>query len=392
MKVLHVITRLDPGGSAENTLLSCQHLADKGWEVVLAAGPGKTEDLCWIESSGVRAVVIPSLRRDPHPTADPRALWQLLRLIRRERPDILHTHSAKGGILGRWAGWLARVPHIVHTPHGHVLYGYARGFKNWLYLLAERITAPITDRLVALSEGERRESVEHGIGRADQWVVIPSGVPIEEIVREPVGGERSNSESESGSGILRVGTVARLEHVKGVDILILAAARLATNPSISGAPFEVLIWGDGDQEEELLRLAEDSGVEKKARLVGTAQDVDEFLAGLDIYVQPSRNEGMGRALVLAQAHGLPVVATRVCGIPDVVRDDVSGILVESENPAALEAGLERLTVDSSLRNRLAKGAEEWILETDESGFPRFSVEAMAWWLERLYEQLIDNRR
>ena len=122
MKVLHLITRLDPGGSAENTLLTCGYLAEQGWEVVLAAGPGKTEDVGWVEAAGVPAVIVPSLRRDPHPVADLRAFWQLLRLIRRERPDILHTHSAKGGVLGRWAGWLARVPHIVHTPHGHVLY------------------------------------------------------------------------------------------------------------------------------------------------------------------------------------------------------------------------------------------------------------------------------
>jgi len=101
VKILHVITRLDPGGSAENTLLSCRHLADKGWEVVLAAGPGKTEDVGWIEASGVPAVIVPSLRRDPHLVADLRAFWQLLRLMRRERPDILHTHSAKGGVLGR---------------------------------------------------------------------------------------------------------------------------------------------------------------------------------------------------------------------------------------------------------------------------------------------------
>jgi glycosyltransferase involved in cell wall biosynthesis len=401
MKVLHLITRLDPGGSAENTILSCQQLADSGWDVVLAAGPGKTENLGWVEASGVPSIVVPSLRRDPHPVADLQASWQLLRLLRRERPDILHTHSAKAGILGRWAGWLARVPHIVHTPHGHVLYGYARGFKNWLYLLAERITAPITDRLVALSEGEMSESVEHGIGRADQWVVIPSGVPSDALVRgraEFSGAEGSPAQAsdaepapqaaaDSAKRPIRIGSVARLEPVKGIDILVRAAAHLSTRHWRRETPFEILVWGDGEIQADLLRLIEREGVRGTVHLEGTTQEVDDFLTRLDIYVQPSRNEGMGRAMVLAQAQALPVVATRVCGIPDVVRDGESGVLVDPEDPAALAGALERLILDADLRSRLGEGAVQWISQVDETGHIHFSVEAMVGRLLRLYSEL-----
>ena len=110
---------------------------------------------------------------------------------------MLHTHSAKAGILGRWAGALARVTHIVHTPHGHVLYGYASGPKNWLYLLAERLSAPLADRLVALSEGERRESVEHGIGRPQQWVVIASGVELDAAGPDGRGSEPPAGEARA---------------------------------------------------------------------------------------------------------------------------------------------------------------------------------------------------
>jgi glycosyltransferase involved in cell wall biosynthesis len=413
MKVLHLITRLDPGGSAENTLLTCQALAERGWEVVLAAGPGKTRDLSWIETSGVPTVIVPSLRRDPHPVADLRALWQLLRLIRRERPDILHTHSAKGGVLGRWAGWLARTPHIVHTPHGHVLYGYAKGFKNWLYLFAEKITAPITACLVALSEGERRESVEHGIGRREQWVVIPSGVELSALNAgvEPKSAVPDFPVSPGPDRPVRIGTVARLEHVKGLDILVGAAKELRNlmadhraepfdtqdnprheePPLPSHAPvstWKVLIWGDGELHDELVRLAEDLGVADLVEFVGTAEPVDHFLRGLDVYVQPSRNEGMGRAMVLAQALSLPVVATCVCGIPDVVRDGESGLLVPSEDPAALAGALRRLVLDPEARARLAEGARAWIVEKDETGYPRFSLEAMVKRLTDLYGKLV----
>jgi glycosyltransferase involved in cell wall biosynthesis len=357
---------------------------------VLAAGPGKTEDFGWVQHAGVPAVIVPSLRRDPHPVADLRAFWQLLRLIRHERPDILHTHSAKGGILGRWAGWLVRVPHIVHTPHGHVLYGYARGFKNWLYLLAERVTAPVTDRLVALSEGERRESIEHGIGRADQWVVIPSGVPLEGIEERSAEATGPGPGGVSSAGPLRIGTVARLEPVKGIDLLIRATPLLLDSSALTGTSFELLVWGDGVEREDLIHLIEDEGVTGEVHLEGTTQDVNEFLAGLSIYVQPSRNEGMGRALVLAQAHGLPVVASRVCGIPDVVQDGESGILVNSDDPETLASAIESLLLDADLRARFSDAARDWISDVDETGYARFSVEAMIWRLDHLYSQLMGH--
>ncbi|MFQ5744368.1 MAG: glycosyltransferase family 4 protein [Acidobacteriota bacterium] len=387
-KVVHIITRLDPGGLAENTLLTCQYLASRGWTARLAAGPGKRSETAKIGGSAVEVIPLPSLQRDPAPVADARALVQIYRLLRREKPAILHTHSAKAGILGRWAGLLARVPHIVHTPHGHVIYGYAKGIKNWAYLQAERLTAPLTDRLVALSEGERRESAEHGIGRLDQWVVIPSGI---ELTKLPA----ATRSSAPRQGPVKIGVVARLEPVKGLDILIRAAAILRAEAKTaheargdaSANDFEVLVWGDGEQRQQLAALVESEAVGGLIRFVGTEEPAASFMERLDIYVQPSRNEGMGRALAMAQGLGLPVLATRVCGIPDIVRDGESGLLVDSDNPRDLALGLERLIRDAALRRRLAEGARRWIETADESGHPRFSVEAMLWHIERLYRQL-----
>jgi glycosyltransferase involved in cell wall biosynthesis len=317
------------------------------------------------------------MRRDPSPLADPRALWQIWRLLRRERPDVLHTHSAKAGVLGRWAGWLARVPVIVHTPHGHVLYGYARGLKNRAYLLAERASAPITDSLVALSEGEKRESAAAGIGKPEQWVVIPSGVDVDGIV------PRSARSGDSASP-LKVGCVARLEHVKGVDVLVQAAGRLARTHATD---CEILVWGDGRQRDEMAALNERVGASGLLRFVGTEQPVEQFLVSLDLYVQPSRNEGMGRALVLAQGAGLPAIASNVCGIPDVVRDGQTGVLVPPEDPAALAEAIAGLLDDDARRSAFGAAARSWIMTADETGYPRFSTAAMLWRLEHLYRQL-----
>jgi len=377
MKVLHLITRLDPGGSAENTLLTCYHLVENGWQATLAAGPGWTGEAANVGDARVPVLTIPALRRDPSPL-DVVALWQIFRLLRRERPAIIHTHSAKAGVLGRWAGWLARVPVIVHTPHGHVLYGYARGLKNWIYLTAERLTAPITDCLVALSEGERRESAEAGIGRLGTWVVIPSGVDVDEV----------SSRIERPPPPVVLGCVARLEHVKGVDVLVRAAGILAAQPA---SEIEIRVWGEGRDHEALRGLCEDVGAGALLRFVGTDQPVEEFLRSLDVYVQPSRNEGMGRALVLAQAVGLPVVASNVCGIPDVVRDGETGELVPPGDAQALAAAIGDMSADAARRKTFGAAARSWIMSTDETGFPRFSTAAMLWRIERLYRELTGDQ-
>jgi len=380
-KVLHLITRLDPGGSAEEALESCAGLAAAGWDVVLASGPGLGGSGTVPESGTARIEIVPSLTRDPHPIADPVGLWQVIKLLRRERPDLVHTHSAKAGVLGRWAAWLTRTPVIVHTPHGHVLYGYAGGLKNWVYLLAERLTAPISDCLVAVSDGERRESVGARIGRESQWVVIHSGVHLDRLrLDAPVG---------DASEPVRIGIVARLEHVKGVDLLIRAVGHLTKGKPLSRT-YEVLIWGSGGLEDDLRTLARDVGAADDVSFVGTRQDVNEFIRSLHVYTQPSRNEGMGRALVIAQAMGIPIVATRVCGIPDVVKDGESGMLTRPEDPEDLAHALRSMIEDDATRQRMGARARAWMREVDESGYPEFSHESMLWQLQRTYERLLDR--
>ncbi len=377
--VVHLITRLDPGGSAVQVVECCAGLTERSWDVVLASGPGSGGRGVMPDGGAARIELIGALTRDPHPFYDPIALWQIMRLLRRERPAILHTHSAKAGVLGRGAGWLTRTPIVVHTPHGHVLYGYARGIKNRIYLLAERIMAPVTDCLVALSDGERRESVDAGIGRDDQWVVVHSGIRLDRL-------PPANPPDEQ-TGPLRIGVVARLEHVKGIDVLVRAVAELkAADPAPRAC--EVLIWGSGALGGELRALASELGVGDDIDFIGTEQDVNEFIGSLHIYAQPSRNEGMGRALVIAQAMGVAVAATSVCGIPDVVKDGETGVLARPEDPADLARALRILIDDDDTRVRMGRRACEWMAEIDESGHPVFSYEAMLWHLQHTYERLV----
>lgn len=379
-KVLHLITRLDAGGSSENVLLSARGAMARGLDALVASGPSARPSVEAL-SGDVPCRILPALTREIHPFKDAAALSQISGLLRSWKPDVLHTHTSKAGILGRWAAALCPAPRpkVVHTPHGHVFYGYFPRWKSSLFILLERLAAKRTDVLVALSRGELRESLERGVGRPEQWTVVPSGIAF-----RPPSLDRAQARRalKAASGIaedaLVVGSVARLEPVKGVRTMLEAASKV---PARCGAsPVAFVLVGDGGLAGELRARARALGLADRMFFAGHQGDVPAWLAGMDVYVQPSWNEGMGKALVQAQALGLPVVASRVCGIPDVVREGLSGLLVEPGDAGALAEAVSRLLLDEGLRERLGAGARSWALREDETGFPAFSDAAM---LERL---------
>jgi glycosyltransferase involved in cell wall biosynthesis len=185
-KILHVITRLTLGGSTQNTIDTVVALGRKGYEVTLAAGVqgGEIDVVEEARDRGCRIVMVPTLVRNVKPLRDFTALWSLFRLIRRERFQIVHTHTSKAGFVGRLAAWVARAPVIVHTPHGHVFFGYFGRSETRLFLWLERLAARLTDRLVMLTEGELEDHRAQRVGRLEQYVVIPSGVNLEKIRRD----------------------------------------------------------------------------------------------------------------------------------------------------------------------------------------------------------------
>ncbi len=375
-RLLHLVTRLDYGGSAENVLLSCAAAKREGMDAVVASGPSS---LPTASSDGVPVVVLPALGRELSPWRDARAFFQILSLLRRWRPDILHTHSSKAGLLGRWAARLLRAfeagPSVViHTPHGHVFYGYFGRWKTALFTWIEKASASAADSLIALSEGEKRDHLARGVGLAAQWSVVPSGVGLERAA-EPAEG----LEIEPGDVV--VGCVARLEPVKGVDVLLEAAALASPK---TRRPFRVVIVGDGPERASLEARAAALGISGRVVFEGYRADPVPLMKAMQVYVQPSRNEGMGKALVLAQALGLPAAASRVCGIPDVVQDGLTGLLVPPDDPAALAEALTVLVDDEALRARLGAAAARRMREPDETGQRSFSVEAMTARLSKLY--------
>jgi glycosyltransferase involved in cell wall biosynthesis len=354
--VLHAITRLTLGGSSENTVASCVALARAGYRCTLATSFGESEaaSLDDARRRGCRIVDVSSLGRELAPLADLASLHQLVRLMGGERPAIVHTHTSKAGFVGRLAARIARVPGVIHQPHGHIFYGYYGAGRTALFVGLERLAAKWTDRIITLTERGTEEHLARGIGRRAQYVSVPSGVPTERLrASAPPRAEARRHLGLDQSAFVIMG-LGRLIRIKGFDLAVRAL------PRISGAipTARLLLVGDGPERPALEALAASLRVADRLRMTGETTDVASHLAAADAVVVPSRNEGMGRVLVEAMALGRPVVATAVGGIPAVIADAGCGRLIAPDNPEALADALVELGRDAGLRRKLGEAGRQ----------------------------------
>jgi glycosyltransferase involved in cell wall biosynthesis len=399
IRILHVITRMVKGGAQENTLATVTGIHGDRWRSSLATGPalgpeGSLEPECL--SAGVRLLSVPGLVRELSPRQDAAALQQLITLFRKERPHIVHTHTSKAGILGRMAARHTKAPIVVHTPHGHVFHSYEGRLKTRLFVHLERFGARAADRLVALTETERNEHVEIGIGRREQWTTIHSGVDFAPF--EACRGTRHavRRELHLPDDAVVMGTVGRLVPVKGQSYLVDALDRL----SAQHHALHLLLVGDGPLRAELIAQSRSLGLNvvihpnrrpdphapgaATVHFMGLRHDVARLMAAMDLFVLPSLNEGMGRVLVEAMAMELPCIASRVSGIPDVVEAGVTGILVPPQDPQALaDAMLALLAHPDWMREMGRRGRQKAV--------PGFSRERMVAQVESLYKELLAEK-
>jgi len=352
---------MDMGGSAQNTLLTCIGLSDR-YELILVYGLSRESKMTRAESrsvarkiavaekKGVKCIPLPYLMRRIDPFQDFRAFIALCKLMRKEQPDIVHTHSSKAGLLGRWAAWITGVPFIVHTPHGHVFFGHFGPVLSKIFFLAEKLTALITVRMIALTEGEKNDYIELSIIQPESIDIIHSGVDIERYKNAQVNIEEKKISLGLNSNNLVVGTVGWLLPIKGPMILLKAMSRIWQDRS----DVELVYVGKGDLEEALKRQTLKMGVSEKVKFLGWRDDVHEIIPVFDLFVLPSQNEGMGRVLVEAMAAGKPVVGSNVGGIPDLIKNGQNGFLFESGDINGLSAVIEKLLLDKNMRHAMGK--------------------------------------
>ncbi len=328
-----LITLAEVGGAQTYVASLLPALVGRFDVTVAAHGAGPLRDAA--ETAGARFVPLKSVRRAISPLRDLAGLVELVRLLRRERPDILHASSSKAGVLGRIAGRIAGVPIRIFTVHGWAFAAHS-GVSSQLYRWADRFVRPLTTVTICVSQRERSAGLAAGTCDADRTVVIPNAVDLEGVPRTKL----------DGRDLPRIVAVGRLKAPKDFPTLVRALARLEPGS------FEALVVGDGPDRQQLEDEIGALGLNARVQLAGERSDVPELLAAADVFVLSSSSEGMPVSVLEAMAAGLPVVASRVGGVPEQVTHGETGLLVEPGDADDLAAALARLVQDGELRGRL----------------------------------------
>ena len=382
-RVVRVIARLNVGGPAIHAVLASSGIGTDFPTLLVTGLPGPAEgDMAYLAAEhGVRPFVIPELGRELSPLDDLRALVKLIALLRREKPDIVHTHTAKAGTLGRIAAILCGVPVRVHTFHGHVFAGYFPPWQTRAFLAIERLLGRFTQRIVTLSDGLRRELVErYRIAPWDAVAVIPLGLDLAPIAACATRRGELRRELGVGPAARLVGIVGRLVPVKNHDLFLDACVRLQRRGK---ADVHGVVVGGGELEASLRRRARALGLAERVHFLGWRRDLAPVYADLDVAVLTSRNEGTPVALIEAMAAGVPVVATAVGGAPDLLGHGAKGELVPPPfSPDDLAAAIARaLTPEARARSARVAPA---ILAA-------YSAPRLCRDLETLYNELVPFR-
>jgi glycosyltransferase involved in cell wall biosynthesis len=386
-KIIRIIARLNVGGPAKHVVWLTSGLQDAGFDTLLVTGtvPEGEEDMSYFaDEAGVRPLYFPEMSREIS-LKDAITVWKLFRLFLRERPDIVHTHTAKAGTVGRTAGFLYRwlTPgtligkprecKFVHTYHGHVFHSYYGRSRTRLFLAIERLLARmITDRLIVIS---RQQSVEIGetfrVGRRDQFKVIPLGLDLGLFADHASRRAKFRHELCVPDHTILIGIVGRLTEIKNHQMFLNVIRRLKLiDPALrrQGA-VRFIVIGDGSLRQALEFQSQQLDLDKDVIFVGGRKDPEYFYPALDVVALTSRNEGTPLTLIEAMANARPVVATAVGGVVDLLGDVVEdgpyqvcrrGIAVPPGDEEAFVAALSRIIRDRSLRQEMGERGLEFV--------------------------------
>ncbi|MBI5893793.1 MAG: glycosyltransferase [Deltaproteobacteria bacterium] len=392
MKILHIITRLDRGGSAEVVLNLVSGLKEKGHDVFLAVGPTvepQADIKLFSKNSNIPVSYLKFLIRNINPFRDIPAFFEILKLIKKIKPDVLHTHTSKAGFLGRIAGRLAGVKTVVHTPHGHIFYGYYNSLISRIFIYLEKLASRFCDKIITLTEIEKREYIKEGVADKEKIISIPCGIDIDRFTQlegkshpSLLTGFTLNKDKSIRNKLAIspdakvIGWAGRLEPVKGCEYFLRACHLIKKDlPDV-----KFLIVGDGPLRKEMEELALSLDLKNEVIFLGFRNDMPEIMNSIDVLVHTPLNEGLGRVLLEAMACGKPIVAANVGGIPEIVKHDINGILVPSKDYVSTANETIRILKDKKLAERLGEGGKKVAMG--------FSIKTMVEKTNRLYNTLL----
>jgi glycosyltransferase involved in cell wall biosynthesis len=384
IKILRIIGRLNVGGPAIHVVNLTAGLDPHRYQSLLVAGSENEAEGSMLDfalAHGVKPTVIPEIvTAFSLAPRDGKALWKLYWLMRKERPHIVHTHTAKAGFLGRLAARLAGVPVIVHTFHGHVLHGYYGPVKNEVLRRVEQSLAWSTDRLVTVSEQVKNDLVGYGIAKAEKISVVPLGFDLDPFLNSQAQQGEFRREMSLSQKHKLIGIVGRLFPIKNHALFLDAVARIAARAR--NARF--VIVGDGVLRPTLENQARELGITDRVLFTGWRRDLPRICADLNVLVVSSDNEGTPVSAIEAMAAGCPVVATRVGGLPDLIEDHKTGRLVPPRDADALACAILDLLQSPHTARELGRNGQEFVRQ-------RFTVRRLLGDMDHLYSQLLAEK-
>ena len=390
MKIVHIITRLILGGAQENTLITCKVLAERGHDVTLITGPALGSDGELFEraqNDKCKVIVIDKLRRAICPVFDAISYSQIKKHLKRIRPDIVHTHSAKAGVLGRFAAYSLKdsgekKPHVVHTIHGLSFHPYQNQILNKFYVAIEKAAAKKTDAFICVADAMTEKALAAGIGKAEDFTTAYSAIDEDDFLKPPDSQAVAEFRRKYGIGdkAIVLVTIARLFELKGHEFIIESASRLA-------AKFENCIWlfvGDGSLSNQIRNKIQVASLGERFKFTGLMDPAQIPLAihSSDILVHCSLREGLARVLPQAMLCGKPVVSFDIDGAKEVVNEN-TGRLVEPKNVEQLTAACAELVSDHQLRKSLGSTASQSVKEM-------FAPDTMVDTIEKVYNGLANR--
>lgn len=380
IRVAHIITRLELGGAQENTLYTVTHLDSQVYDCFLITGKGGILDSKAVSALGAKAIFVSSLVRPVHPWNDLLSLFVIYRLCRKEKFDLVHTHSSKAGILGRWAAKLAGVNKIVHTFHGFGFNDFQKPWTRWFFILAERVTALITDKMIVVSSENTKKALACKIGQPGQYIVIHSGIKVQEHLQLTVDKAIAGKKIGLAENVPVVGMVACFKPQKAPLDFILIAQLV----KIKVPPVKFILIGDGDLRPAIEDLIKKLSLENTVLLPGWREDVPELIKLMDVCVLTSLWEGLPRVILEAFVSGIPVIATPADGTKEVIKDGLTGFLVNFHDlDSFAEKIIYCLTYPEKNKKVIANAAK---LVTGS-----FNIETMVQEIANLYESLGRNK-
>ena len=365
-KVLFIITQAEIGGAQKHVIDLASELSKTGeFECAVASEPNENFAKI-LKENGVEFSPIKRLQRSINPLSDLFALFEIYNLIKSQKPDIVHLHSSKAGVLGVLAGRMAGVKKIVFTAHGWVFNEQLPWFKKRLYILISRFTALFQDSIICVSEYDKTAALKYKIAPEKKLFVIPNGINVEKLkflekeqAKKQIQ-EIGNWKLEIGNFI--VGSIANLYKNKAIDVLIEAAREIKNKKENIKNEFLFLVIGEGKERENLELRIKNYELSDHFFLIGAVPEAWKYLKAFDIFVLPSLKEGFPYAILEAMAAGLPIVASKVGGIPEMIAGGENGLLIKPGDAKELAAAILRLSQDEEMAKKLGNEAERTVKE------------------------------